>query len=52
MNQQKIGIFISRCRKEKGMTQGQLAERLGISKSCINHRMRKILELARTLSQD
>ncbi len=36
MNQQKIGIFISRCRKEKGMTQGQLAERLGITDKAVS----------------
>ena len=31
MNKQKIGTFISRCRKEKGLTQAQLAEILGVS---------------------
>lgn len=30
----------------------ELSDRLGISKSCLNHRMRKILELAQSLSQD
>lgn len=30
----------------------ELADRLKISKSCLNHRMRKIAEIARTLSQD
>ncbi len=30
----------------------ELADRLKISKSCINHRMRKIAEMARSLSQD
>ncbi|MDE6597314.1 MAG: sporulation regulator WhiA, partial [Clostridia bacterium] len=29
-----------------------LAERLEISKSCINHRMRRILELADSLGKD
>lgn len=37
---------------DKNASMQELAERLNISKSCINHRMRKILELARTLSQD
>lgn len=30
----------------------ELADRMGISKSCINHRMRKIFDIASTLSQD
>lgn len=30
MDKQKIGTFISSCRKEKGLTQAQLAEILGI----------------------
>lgn len=29
MNQEKIGKFIAECRKEKGLTQVQLAEQLG-----------------------
>ena len=33
MDQIKIGKFISKCRKEKNMTQEQLAEKLGV-----NHR--------------
>lgn len=36
MNQQKTGIFIARCRKEKGMTQGQLAEKLGITDKAVS----------------
>lgn len=31
MNQQKIGIFISKCRKEKNLTQMKLAEKLGVT---------------------
>ena len=31
MNQQKIGKFICECRKQKGYTQSQLAEKLGIT---------------------
>ena len=36
MNQQKTGIFIAGCRKEKGMTQGQLAQRLGITDKAVS----------------
>ena len=31
MNQEKIGRFIASCRKEQGLTQARLAERLGIT---------------------
>ena len=31
MDQMKIGKFIASCRKEQGMTQAVLAEKLGIS---------------------
>ena len=31
MNQEKIGRFIAECRKEKNMTQQELAEKLGVS---------------------
>ena len=37
---------------DKNASMQELAERLGISKSCINHRMRKILELAKSLGTD
>lgn len=36
MNQEKIGNFIADMRKEKGMTQAQLAERLGISNKTVS----------------
>ena len=36
MNLEKIGKFISECRKEKGLTQEQLAERLFISNRAIS----------------
>lgn len=36
MNQQKIGEFIFTCRKEKGLTQSQLAEILGVSDKSIS----------------
>ena len=31
MNQEKIGSFLARCRQEKGMTQAQVAESVGVS---------------------
>lgn len=31
MNQEKTGAFIAELRKEKGLTQAQLAERFGLS---------------------
>lgn len=37
---------------DKNASMQELAVRLGISKSCINHRMRKILELAKSLGKD
>jgi len=36
MNQEKIGKFISLCRKEKGLTQENLAEKLGVSKNAVS----------------
>lgn len=36
MDQQKIGVFICSCRKEKGLTQAQLAEILGVSDKSIS----------------
>ena len=36
MNQEKIGIFIAICRKEKNLTQEQLAEKLNISKNAVS----------------
>lgn len=36
MNQSEIGIFISKKRKEKNLTQAQLAEKLGISNKTIS----------------
>lgn len=44
---------VAECRlADKNASMKELAERLNISKSCINHRMRKILELANTLGRD
>lgn len=37
---------------DKNASMQELAERLNISKSCINHRMRKIFELAESLDED
>ena len=36
MNQQRIGDFISECRKEKGLTQTQLAEKIGVSDKSVS----------------
>ncbi len=36
MDQQKIGCFIARRRKEKGMTQGELAGKLGITDKAVS----------------
>lgn len=36
MNQVKIGTFISECRKAKGWTQNQLAEKLGITDKAVS----------------
>ncbi len=36
MDQKIIGAFISECRKEKGLTQAQLAERLGVSDKSVS----------------
>lgn len=36
MNQEKIGLFISKMRKEKGLTQAALAEKLGITDRAIS----------------
>lgn len=44
---------VAECRlADKNASMRELAERLKISKSCINHRMRKIIELAASLLQD
>ncbi len=37
MNQEKIGKFIAKCRKEKEMTQSELAERLGVTDKSIGN---------------
>lgn len=36
MNQEKIGLFIAKCRREKNMTQEELAEKLGVSNKSIS----------------
>ena len=36
MNQIKIGAFIAECRREKGLTQMQLAEKLGITDKAVS----------------
>ena len=37
MNQDKIGQFISVCRKEQKLTQGELAEKLGVTDKSISN---------------
>lgn len=36
MNQEQIGNFIAAMRKEKGLTQAQLAERLGVNNKTVS----------------
>ncbi len=36
MNQEKIGMFIAECRKEKNLTQKDLAEKLGVTDKAIS----------------
>ena len=36
MDQTKIGSFIAQCRKEKNLTQMQLAEKLGITDRAVS----------------
>lgn len=36
MNQRKIGSFIKELRKEKGLTQEQLAEQFGVSRRSVS----------------
>ena len=36
MNQEKIGKFISKCRRDKNMTQSELCEKTGIPKSAMS----------------
>lgn len=36
MNQEKTGAFIAELRKEKGLTQAQLAERFGLSNKAVS----------------
>lgn len=37
MNQEKIGKFISKCRKEKNITQSELAEKLGVTDRSVSN---------------
>lgn len=37
MDQKKVGRFIAECRKEKGLTQAQLAEQFGISNRAVSN---------------
>ena len=47
MNQIKIGKFIASCRKEEGMTQAFLAEKLGISDRAVSKCASDIIGLNR-----
>ena len=42
MNQEKIGKFIAKLRKEKNMTQEQLAEKMGVSINAVSKLERSI----------
>ena len=37
MNQEKIGKFIAQCRKEKKMTQSELAEKLNVTDRSVSN---------------
>ena len=37
MNQEIIGKFIAKCRKEKNMTQQELADKLGVTDRAVSH---------------
>lgn len=44
---------VAMCRlADKNASMQELSDRLHISKSCLNHRMRKIIEISQSLSQD
>ena len=36
MDQKKIGLFIATCRKKKGLTQKQLAEKLSVTDKSVS----------------
>lgn len=36
MDQKKIGLFITTCRKKKGLTQKQLAEKLSVTDKSVS----------------
>ena len=37
MNQENIGKFIAKCRKEKNMTQQELADKIGVTDRAVSH---------------
>ena len=41
-----VGTRLRVLRKDAGLTQAQLAALAEVSKSCLNHRLRKLVELA------
>ena len=36
MDQKKIGFFMAACRREQGLTQAQLAEKLGVTDKAVS----------------
>ena len=56
MDQEKIGKFIAECRKEKGMTQNELAGKLGVTDKAVskweNGRCMPDISLLRTLTEE
>ena len=56
MNQEIIGKFIAKCRKEKNMTQQELADKLGVTDRAVSHwengRRLPDISLLREMSKD
>ena len=44
-----LRVVCEKRKEHKGSTLSELAEILGVSKSCLNHRLRKITEIAENL---
>ena len=51
LNTQLFEVAVARL-ADKSASMQELANRLGLSKSCINHRIRKIQEIASNLDND
>ena len=52
MNQQATGNFIALKRREKNLTQEQLADKLGISQSYISRLEKRILDKMRKIIEE